>query len=166
MLSIAVVWCCVALMGAGAAASTASEARTPLRSDAQAAQGAPERAVRVARAKLAGAPTAVKSKVKVLDTAGVYYGNASTSKTPSVIEAQQVFDVIPAYREIVRRGLTEDDPDYWVLLKKANKAFKAAVKRGAKKDDKDLVAEVGAIELTDGGAIPDITDTVVAEVDA
>ena len=166
MSSIAVVWCWIALMGAGPVASRAPEARTPERSAGEAAARAPERAAPAARPVTARARAAAKSRVKVLDTAGVYHGNASTSTSPSVIEAQQVFDVIPEYREIVRRGLTEDDADYWVLLKKANKKFKAAVTSGAKKDDKDLVAEVGAIERTDDDTIPDITDTVVAEVDA
>jgi hypothetical protein len=102
-------------------------------------------------------------KVKVLNADKVYYGDAKTAKAPAVIDSQRVWDKIPEYQEIKKKGLTEADLEYWVLLRKASKKFNAAVEKAAKAKGKDLVAEVGAIEVK-GETIPNITDAVLAEI--
>ncbi len=112
----------------------------------------------------APAPVRLAGKVVVKDSTKIYYGSADTSKAPSTIESSRVYDAIPEWQEIGRRGLTPDDIDYWVLRKKAAEKFRAAVKSGAEKEKKDLVAEVGAIEVA-GETIPDITSSVIAEID-
>ncbi len=100
-------------------------------------------------------------KVKVLNAKKIYFGKADTSQTPGVVKAKKVFAKIPEYQEIKRRGLTKDDIEYWTLMKKASKKFRAAVKKAAAADGKDLIAEVGAIKVT-GEKIPNMTAAVIA----
>lgn len=135
--------------------AAASRATAPATSPAPAA---PVRRFAVLRNDAAEEP-----KVKVLNADKVYYGDAKTSKTPAVIDSQRVWDKIPEYVEIKKKGLTEADLEYWVLLRKASKKFNTAVEKAAKAKGKDLVAEVGAIEVK-GETIPNITDAVIAEI--
>ncbi|MHC5020033.1 MAG: hypothetical protein ACYTGX_07975 [Planctomycetota bacterium] len=100
------------------------------------------------------------AKVKVLNAKKIYYGKADTATAPATVKAKKVFAKIPEYQEIVRRGLTKDDIEYWTLMKKASKKFRAAVKKAAGTEGKDLVAEEGAIEVK-GETIPDMTDAVI-----
>ena len=135
--------------------ATASRASAPT---APAATAAPVRLFAVLRSN-----SAEEQKVKVLNADKVYYGDAKTSKAPAVIDSQRVWDKIPEYLEIKKKGLTEADHEYWVLLRKASKKFNTAVEKAAKVKGKDLVAEVGAIEVK-GETIPNITDAVIAEI--
>ncbi len=75
--------------------------------------------------------------------ATVYYGAIEGAQKPAVIVAQQVFDRIPEYQEIKRRGLGPSDSDYWVLLAKANEKFYAAVRRAAEAKAYDVILEKG-----------------------
>ncbi len=133
-----------------------SSPAAPSLADAAAARPVPARTP--APARLAA------GKIVVKDSTKIYLGSADTSKAPSTIESSRVYDAIPEWQEIGRRGLTPDDIDYWVLRKKAADKFRAAVKKGADKEKKDLVAEVGAIEIP-GETIPDITSSVIAEIE-
>ena len=113
----------------------------------------------------AGAPEPEGRKIVVHDATKIYYGDAATAQVPAVIVQQRVMEKIAEYQEIKRRGLTDKDAEYYLLLQKAVTKFKCAVKKAAKAEKKDLVAEVGAIEIP-GETIPDITDRVIAEVGA
>lgn len=75
--------------------------------------------------------------------ATVYYGALEGAQKPAAIVAQKVFDRIPEYQEIKRRGLGPNDSDYWVLLAKANEKFYGAVRRTAEAIAYDVVVEKG-----------------------
>src|SRR5262245_55398283 len=94
-----------------------------------------------------------------VDASKVYLGNAKLFQKPAVISADKVYAQIAEYREIVEKGLTEKDPRYHFLMKKASERFSKAVKASARAFGHDLVAEVGAVEVLrkDAEAPPDRT---------
>lgn len=99
------------------------------------------------------------------DANKIYWGDPEGTK-PATIRKDDCFDVIPEWKEIVRRKLTEQDADYFILLAKANDRFRSAVEKVAKAEGYDLVAEEGAIEVPEGEALPpDMTQKVVDELD-
>lgn len=101
----------------------------------------------------------------VADPAKVYYGDPAEFANPAVLTASQVFAKIREWKEIQDRGLTSQDPEYWILLEKANRRFRRAVHHVAQQDGRDLVAETGAVSRADGAALPDVTDAVIAALD-
>lgn len=98
---------------------------------------------------------------RVNSPAGVYYGNPEDFACPAVLEAARVFDHIPEYQEIKRRNLQPTDPEYGILLEKANKRFFKVVCRVARRDAYDLMAELGAVTRSDGKPIKDVTDDLI-----
>jgi len=117
-------------------------------------------AVRPSVIRIAADGKLADKKIKVLNAKKIYYGKADTATKPATVKAKKVFAKIPEYQEIKRRGLTKNDIEYWTLMKKASKKFRAAVKKASGTENKDLVAESGAIEVK-GETIPDITAAVI-----
>lgn len=90
--------------------------------------------------------------------ATVHYGALEGSERPAVVEAARVYPAIPAYRQIGERGLTTDDAAYWVLMERAERAFKRAVAQAAREADHDVVVEKGGLDRE----APDLTAAVLA----
>jgi len=104
-------------------------------------------------------------KYDVIDKQKVYYGDCSSFSKPSTIAIDEVFPHIRSFKLIDERNLNESDPEYWVLLLRANEKFRAALKSIAAVHGLDLIAERGAIKsLGDESLLPDITNLIVAEV--
>ncbi len=103
---------------------------------------------------------------KVTEPKKVYYGNARLFKKPATIDCDRVYRRIPEYKKILEKGLTDRDPEYHLLMKKASARFSEAVKRMARDLDHDLVAESGAIEKARESAknLVDRTDDVIANI--
>jgi hypothetical protein len=107
---------------------------------------------------------AAKACRPVVDETRVYFGKASTCKTPAVLDADRVFQAIPEYRSILDRRLTDKDVEYSMLMLKAGKKFRAAVEAAAADGSYDLVAHTGAVTW-EGHAVPDVTDQAVRKVE-
>ena len=101
------------------------------------------------------------------DPSRVYYGNHRLFQRPATVSCDKVYDRIPEYQEIVRRGLTDKSPKYHSLMKKASKRFSDAVKKMARKHRHDLVACVGAIskEREKAADVPDRTRECIKALD-
>lgn len=99
----------------------------------------------------------------VVSAAGIYYGSGEHPRTPATILADEVWANIPEYRRIVDEGLSEDDPAYHLLLKKASERFARALQKAAKRDGHDMIGEAGSISVREGSGktIPDITQALV-----
>lgn len=107
-----------------------------------------------------------RESCEVLDVEKVYYGDCNSFQSPATVAMDEVFEHIHEYRLIGERKLGEEDPEYWVLLSKANKVFRAAIKTVAATGGYDLVAERGALKaLAPATTIPDITALVIAQVE-
>ena len=68
-------------------------------------------------------------------------------------------------RQILDKGLTDNDVKYHFLMKKAAKRFGAAVKAMARQHGHDLVAEPGAVTKANPKA-PDIPDRTAETIAA
>ncbi|MBI2930912.1 MAG: hypothetical protein HYY16_04620 [Planctomycetes bacterium] len=112
----------------------------------------------VGRSWLAGLLCALPALASGKD-ANVYYGLVEGAQKPAEIVAARVFERISEYQEIKRRGLTKDDPEYWVLLNKANDKFYRAVKKVAEESKYDVVVEKGTVKFD--GEVPDVTQRVI-----
>jgi len=88
----------------------------------------------------------------------IYYGDPDNFQKASVLKLKTVFNKIPEYREATKRG--KDDPQYYILLEKANQKFFAAMERVAGDEGYDLIGEIGAIKIK-GKKIPVITTKVI-----
>jgi len=100
----------------------------------------------------------------VIDETQVYYGKAVTCRKPAVVDADKVFQAIPEYKKILEGKLTEKDPKYSILMRKASRKFKAAIEGAATEGKYDLVANIGAVTW-EGHDVPDITDDAIARVE-
>ena len=119
----------------------------------------------IALALLLTSTLSAGSSYEVKDKNQIYYGDPDSFSKPAVLTASTVFDSIKEYKEIKDRKIKPDDPDYWILLNRANKRFYKAVKKTAEDKSYDLMGESGSIEAKDGAALPDATSDVVAAVD-
>jgi len=106
---------------------------------------------------------AEEASYDVVDSAGIYYGDGNHPTTPAVIVADDVWAKIPEYRRIIDEELTDDDAAYHLLLKKATRRFKKALRKAANRDGYDMIGEVGSIEASSSTkkAIPDITSDLI-----
>lgn len=90
----------------------------------------------------------------------VYHGKVDGAQKPAELVAATVFDKIAEYQEIKKRGLKKDEPEYWILLNKANEKFYKAVKKVADENSYDVVVEKGSHKF-DGKEVPDATQKVI-----
>jgi hypothetical protein len=113
------------------------------------------------------AAEAVVGDYTCADPNQVYFGNHRLFQRPCVISCDRVDRHIPEYQEILRRGLTDKDPQYHLLMRKATARFSDAVKKTARKLRHDLVAQVGAVckARKEAPDPPDRTDDVVRALD-
>ena len=98
---------------------------------------------------------------EVVDADGIYFGEGRHPKAPAVTKADDVWAEIPEYKQIEEEGLGEDDPKYHLLMAKATERFHKAIEKVVKRDDYDMVGEVGAIKATGDKAIPDVTKDLI-----
>jgi hypothetical protein len=98
---------------------------------------------------------------EVVDTDGIYLGTGKNPKTPGVLVADDVWKEIPEYKKILDDELTEDDPEYHLLMLKATERFNKALKALAKRDSHDMLGEVGSIKANSDARIPDVTREMV-----
>ena len=94
--------------------------------------------------------------------AKVYYGKLDGAKKPSEVTAIKVFENIPEYKEIMERGLSKDDPEYFALLNKANMKFFDAVRKAAQNSGRDVVVEKGSAQFE--GEVIDLTQKAIDSI--
>lgn len=98
---------------------------------------------------------------EVVDTDGIYLGTGKNPKAPGVMVADDVWKEIPEYKKILDDDLTEDDPEYHLLMLKATERFNKALKALAKRDSYDMLGEIGSIKSTNGAKVPDVTKEMI-----
>jgi hypothetical protein len=102
-----------------------------------------------------------EASFEVVDSDGIYFGTGKSPKTPGVLVADDVWKEIPEYKKILDDELTEDDPEYHLLMLKATERFNKALKALAKRDSHDMLGEVGSIKANNGAKIPDVTAVMI-----
>jgi len=103
---------------------------------------------------------------EVVDASAIYFGDGSHPKTPAIIEANKVWAEIPEYKKILDQNLTEDDPEYHILMRKATERFEKALKKVADREKYDMIGELGSIRSVgeDKKEIPDATQQLIEVV--
>jgi len=104
-----------------------------------------------------------KHDFKITNSAAIYFGRAKHPKTPGVCRADDVWAAIPEYKKILEEELTDSDPRYHLLLKRATKRFQSALKKLAKRDGHDVIGEVGSIKAVGKKkkALPIVTKSLI-----
>ena len=101
----------------------------------------------------------------ILDRNKIYYGNPKKKVTkPAVLSLSKVYKQIPAYKKIISENLKESDARYHLLMAEATTLFRRALKKAARSDGYDLVAEIGAISLGPGKTLPEITELIIKKI--
>lgn len=90
----------------------------------------------------------------------VYFGKLDGAQKPAEVVAKTVFAEIPEYKKIKEKGLDQDDPEYWILLGKANDKFYAAVRKVGEQAKFDVVVEKGSSRFD--STPPDVTQKVIS----
>lgn len=98
---------------------------------------------------------------EVVDPEGIYLGVGTRPKRPGVMRADDVWREIPEYKQIIDEQLTEEDPKYHLLMLKATERFNRALKHLARRDDHDMLGEIGSISAKGGETIPDVTAEMI-----
>lgn len=93
-----------------------------------------------------------------IDEDKIYYGDPDNFKKPGECKIAAVFGRIPEYQEAKKKG--KDDPQYYILLEKANEKFFTALATVSQEEKYDLIGEKGSIRIK-GRKIPDITSLVI-----
>ncbi|MHC5038545.1 MAG: hypothetical protein ACYTHM_14635 [Planctomycetota bacterium] len=101
---------------------------------------------------------AEESKDTEIDEKKIYFGDPEAFKKPGVIQILKVFEAIPEYQDAKKKG--KDDPEYYILMEKANQHFSKALEKVAADEKYDLIGEVGSIKIK-GKKVPEITDLVI-----
>ncbi len=98
-----------------------------------------------------------------VEAADVYYGDpASEWSKPAEVDADAVFAEIEEFKRIRDEKIEPGDAKYDLLLSKATRRFKAAVRAAAKDGGYDLVAKIGSVKGCD--SVPAITQTVISKL--
>ena len=94
----------------------------------------------------------------------VYLGNGRLFQRPCHVAADRVYQSIPEYQQILSKRLTDKDLEYHLLMKKAARKFADAIRKMARANDHDLVAEVGAVVVKKKGVppVPNRTSEAIA----
>lgn len=92
----------------------------------------------------------------------IYYGKLEGAKAPAQVTASRIFDQIPEYKQIKEKGLTSSDPEYFILLNKANEKFFEAVRKAAGQASCDVVVEAGSTKIE--GTVTDLTQKAVESI--
>jgi len=96
-----------------------------------------------------------------IDPSAVYLGSPESFNSPAEIRASEVFEAIPEYRRIRQEKIKPNDARYWLLMNRANRRFRKALKVVANTCGYDLIVEAGTMGAYKGKSIPDITGDVI-----
>lgn len=116
---------------------------------------------------LAGVALAGIGDYRCSDPGRAYYGNPRLIRKPAVVSADRIYQRIPEYKSILDEKLTDGSVRYHFLMKKASARFAKAIKKMARAEGHDFIAEVGAIDIVKKGAKspPDRTTEAIAKLD-
>ena len=107
-----------------------------------------------------GAPAAQAA----VNKSRIYYGDPYNFKMPGEIKAYKVFNAISEFKQIKEENIKSSDAEYWILMRRANKKFRLALKRVSNKHGYDLIGEIGFVRTR--AEVDNITVPVILEIRA
>ena len=110
---------------------------------------------------LAGEAEDEKPK-KSVDAASVFFGDPAKWEKPAEVDPDAVYAKIDEYKQITDEGLQPGDPKYEILMTKASRKFRHAIRKTAKDGGYDLIAKTGSVK--GAGTVPVITQDVIGNL--
>ena len=105
-----------------------------------------------------------KPKITVLNKERVYFPTilkkGTTYSKPAILVSSTVYDAIPEWQLIKRKGLTRGSAEYDLLLLTATRKFKKALRTVSARGTVDIIAEKGFIKC-ENCKVVDITQRVL-----
>jgi hypothetical protein len=97
-----------------------------------------------------------------VDKCRIYFGDPYNFSNPGEISAYKVFSSISEFQQIKEEGIKASEPEYWILMRRANRKFKLALQNVNAKLEFDLIGELGCVRIST--EVPDITIPVIMEI--
>ena len=121
----------------------------------------------VAPAVAPSLPPASIQQVTILNARKCIHGSSFGAVAPCVIALQTALKATPEAREFLARNVSQDAPEYYLLLNRANDRMHSALRKVAGRHGFDVVMERGSVVLKPDQSdvmLADITNEVVYEV--
>jgi Skp family chaperone for outer membrane proteins len=103
--------------------------------------------------------------VSLKSGAVVYYGSASTSTAPAVIDEDRVRESTPEWKTIQAEGVKKGSARYKLLAAEMDKRIRDAVRAAAEHGSRDLVVRSGDIDDARGKTAADLTSEAISRLD-
>lgn len=113
---------------------------------------------------LALGATCALAQVEVKSDAVVYFGSASNTSAPAVIDEQKVREATTEWQTIQAEGVRRGSARYMLLVGEMDRRIRAAARTAASNASKDLVVRSGDITNDNGRTAVDLTSDVIANL--
>ena len=109
-------------------------------------------------------PAASFNQVTILDPEATVIAHEAPARTdsgkkPAVIDMQAALKATPEVRELRIRRYSEDAPEYYILIHRANERVRKAIRRIASRRSLGMILETGSVVLK-----PEISDVAVTDI--
>jgi hypothetical protein len=104
------------------------------------------------------------AQVDLRADAVVYFGSASNTSAPAVIDEQKVREATPEWQTIQADGVRRGSARYMLLMGEMDRRIRAAAGTAASNASKDLVVRSGDITNDNGRTAVDLTSDVIANL--
>jgi hypothetical protein len=106
------------------------------------------------------------AQVSLKKKAVVYVGSAANTTAPATLVAKKVRSATPEWKKIKSDGIDPDSARGKQLITKMNKRIRKAVKAVADSESRDMVTRKMDLRDDQGREVVDLTDLVIAEIEA
>ncbi|MFN3244153.1 MAG: hypothetical protein ACE37K_21790 [Planctomycetota bacterium] len=106
------------------------------------------------------------AQVSLKKKAVVYVGSAANTSAPATLVAKKVRSATPEWKKIKSDGIDPDSARGKQLITKMNKRIRKAVKAVADSESRDMVTRKMDLRDDQGREVVDLTDLVIAEIEA
>lgn len=104
------------------------------------------------------------AQVDLRSDAVVYFGSASNTSAPAVIDEQKVREATPEWQTIQAEGVRRGSARYMLLVAEMDRRIRTACQGAATSASKDLVVRSGDITNANGKSSVDLTSDVIAKL--
>lgn len=104
------------------------------------------------------------AQVDLKSDAVVYFGSASNTSAPAVIDEQKVREATPEWQTIQAEGVRRGSARYMLLVAEMDRRIRTAAQSAAAASSKDLVVRSGDITNANGKTSVDLTNDVIAKL--
>ena len=106
------------------------------------------------------------AQVSLKKKAVVYIGSAANTTAPATVVAKKVRAATPEWKKIESDGIDPDSARGKQLITKMNQRIRKAVKAVADSENRDMVTRKKDMKDDRGRDVVDLTDLVIAEIEA